>query len=599
MSEQRRSGIPQVGSGLPRRAPSPSIAAFSSARPGNAGPLGNYRPASRDGSERPPSAAGGNSTTTARFGFGNASTSSNVLSRPSNGKRTLSNAGLREPETPGERLSEISIKYCLSADSSSLRILGSSSGVSKRALLTSTSATTSPRFPQPSPSYDTSMLKSEFERRELLSKQSYEKLQNEFKAGGREIERFKQERIALLKQWEEANTERKEEKDSFEEQRKFLNDRVSTLQQQNQDLRVGMEQAQGERSSIAQKSHEEETKNSLRITSLEFELATAKAQIEEHKEAKSKAALVLAMREKEWEEDRLRWERRETGDQDSKLLTGELSELLTKIHKLEGETLLLQQENRVLKTKTESIETLKEQKRDLGERLGLVDELRRKYAEAKARVQDLETEREDWNRKLGSGGDVLSFENIQGTCADVDNAIPSIQTPSPLTPNNLPTYLSTLQGAISGLSVRSRSLEERVANIKKLCIEAEHSSEQELNKRKRLEEDLALEKTERLKNSKMAEAAKMEVDSYVKLLDTFQEEARNQSTEYNAASAEHIRVLEGRLKTMEVNLETSLKEADELRKLTQGNGGISREEREGLEKEIEAREKELLKCEFT
>lgn len=575
MAERQRSGIPHVTSGLPKRAPSPSSAAFSSARSSSGGPLGSYRPASRNGSERPASQAG-EASTSSRFGFGSAAPSSSIAVAVGNGKRTLSSAGLREPETPGPN--------------------GSSS---KRPLFTSSSATSSPRFPQASPSYDATMLKSEYERRELLSKQAYDKLQGEYKASGRELERFKQERLALLRQWEEANSKRKEEKESFEEQRKFLNNRVNTLQQQNQELRTRCERVQAERAQLAQSSHEEKTKLSLQITDLEYKLASTQAQAEESKEIKDKVVASFEIKEKEWQEERSRLEQRYPSEGgDSKKLTVELSELLTKIHKLESESLTLQQENRILKTKTESIEALKEQKRDLEERMELVDELRRKHAEAEARIKDLEAEKQDWNQKLSSGGVSVAFANLQATCSDPFATIPSIEAPLPLTMTNLPTYLSSLQGALSGLKSRSASFESRANLLKKECTTFEEAIQQEKEKRRALKVELSAEKTERLKSAKMAASAKSEVESYVKLLDTFQEESRNQSTQYNAASAEQIQVLQARIQTMEADLNESQREAEELRLLTQGGGGISKSEREELEKKNEVREKELLKCEY-
>lgn len=429
-----------------------------------------------------------------------------------------------------------------------------------------------------------SMLKAEHERRELLSKQAYEKLQAEFRANGRETERIKQEKLALLRQWEEANFERREEKESFEEQRKFLNEQVNTLQQQNQDLRSNLEEARVERTQLAQSSHGEETKQSLRIAALEFELASAKANAEECKEAKEKVILAFDIREKEWEEERERLEQKGGEHQDAKKLTSELSELLSKIHRLEGETLGLQRENRILKTRSESVEALKEQKRNLEERLGLVEELRRNYAEAEARIQELEADMNKWNDQLSNVGDMLAFESTQADCADADAAIPSVQAPSLLTVETLPTYLSALRGAIAGLSVRSSTLEERARTARRLCSDAERSSEEEASRRRVLEEELSAEKTERLKEAKLAETARMEVESYRRLLDTFQEESRNQSTQYNAASAEHIQVLEARLRVVEADLLASSSEAKELRKLKQsgermtGRGSVAEKE---------------------
>jgi mitotic spindle assembly checkpoint protein MAD1 len=464
-------------------------------------------------------------------------------------------------------------------------ITGSNGASSKRPLLSSASATSSPRFPQASPSYDATMLKSEYERRELLSKQAYEKLQTDYKASGREIERFKQERLALLRQWEDANSERREEKEALEKQNKLLSDRLNDLQQQNQDFRIQLEEVQTERANLAQASHGEETKQSLRITALEYELAAAKAQAEENKEAKDKIALAFSVREEEWEGERARLERRETEDGDSKKLVGELSGLLTKIHKLESESLTLQQENRILKTRTESIEALKEQNRSLEDKLEAFDNLRRRQAEAEAKIRDLELEKQEWSRQLSDGGDVVAFESMQRTCADPYKEISSVIAPSPLTVSNLPAYISSLRGAISGLIVRSDGFQNRANSLRKDCTEAEEKIEQKSLKCQKLEEELNVERIERLKVTKTAESAKMEVESYVKLLDTFQEESRNQSTQYDAASAEQIKLLQSRLQTMQGNLDDAHKEADRLRLLTNEGGGMSKEERNSLKRE--------------
>lgn len=429
------------------------------------------------------------------------------------------------------------------------------------------------------------MLKAEYERRELLSKQAFEKLQNEYKASGREIERFKQERLALLRQWEDLNVERQEEKEQFEKQNRLLTDQVSGLQRQTADLRTQLEKAQVERAHLAQSSHGEETKQSLRITALEYELAAAKAQAEENKEAKEKVVIALHAREEEWGEERARSERTNAGKDDSKKLVGELSELLAKIHKLEKESLALQQENRIFKTKTESIEALKEQNRSLEERVEMVDGLRRRHAEAESKIRDLEAEKEQWNQQLSDGGDVVAFESMQRSGADFYSDVPSVVAPSPLTTSNLPVYISSLRGALAGLTIRSEGLQRRADGLRKDCTEADEKLEQEKARAEKLEEELSVEKTERLKATKTAESAKMEVESYVKLLDTFQEESRNQSTQYDAASTEQIQLLQSRLKTMQDSFDEARSEVDRLRLQTKEGGNVSKEETERLRRE--------------
>ena len=45
-------------------------------------------------------------------------------------------------------------------------------------------------------------MESEYKRRELLSQKAYERLQQEYSAKGREVEKEKEQRLVLLRQWE-------------------------------------------------------------------------------------------------------------------------------------------------------------------------------------------------------------------------------------------------------------------------------------------------------------------------------------------------------------------------------------------------------------
>lgn len=157
-------------------------------------------------------------------------------------------------------------------------------------------------------------------------------------------------------------------------------------------------------------------------------------------------------------------------------------------------------------------------------------------------------------------------------------------------------YVARLQGTVSALLARCRAFNERIGGLKKQCADAEETSRDEQDKCFKLETTLDTAKTARLSSDKSRETMAMELESYKRLLETFQQEAQNMSGQYNASSAEQINLLETQMSSRSEELKRTQHELDEAREALASytsTGSLSSAERERIESESEQKQKEL------
>ncbi|MCO5584984.1 hypothetical protein L7F22_038916 [Adiantum nelumboides] len=579
--DRRRSGIPGPSSnigGIPKRAPSPSSAAFASSTTAAAGggPLGGYRPPSRDGHADPPRRFGFGSTsgTTAPFGLakGTPQASRIAVQPPSSSvKRSISSTGLQDANhaTPN-------------------------GGSNKRPFLTSGGSARSSL----AASNDNSTMEAEFKRKELLAQQAYERLQQELSAKGRELEKEKEERAGLLRQWEALNEDLVEERRTNAQQKKALQQRVNELQARNNELSSHIDDADSEKAKALQSAQTTKTSLSTKIAELEAQYAGAAEEAEAQEHARKRLEEQLKSQEEDWQRERDQLQTGRKDDEESAKLTKELHSLLAKIRKLEADNLTLSHDNKHLQSRKDSVEALKEQNRDLEKKVGVMSEIRRKLAEAETKAQDLESEKLEWQQSIRSGRETHAYQEAYATYSDTYAKAAEIDELATISVSTVGPYLSKLQGAFAGLLSRSVSLTQRADTLRKQQIELEESQKAEAARAEKLSFELEQSKTARLKSEKAREAVAMELENYKRLLDTYQQEAQNMSVQYDGASAEQIVLLEEQLKARNDEIETvqaELEEAQNVLTSLNAPGVISADEKNRLESAHEEREKELLK----
>lgn len=586
--DRRRSGIPGPSSsigGIPKRAPSPSSAAFASstaaATTTGGGPFGGYRPPSRDGQVDPPR----------RFGFGSASGTSlpsglakgtpqgsrmSVQPSSSTAKRSISSAGIQDANhaTPN-------------GGSNKRPFLTSGSGSARSSLAATNSG-----------AHDYSAMEAEYKRKELLSQQAYERLQQELSAKGREVEKEKEERAGLLRQWEALNEDLVQERRSNAQQKKALQQRVNELQARNNDLTSHIDEAESEKSKALQSAQTTKTSLSIKIAELEAQYAGAAEEVEAQEQARKRLEDQLKSQEEDWKKEREQLQSGRKDDEESAKLTKELHNLLAKIRKLEADNLTLSHDNKHLQSRKDSIEALKEQNRDLEKKVGVMSEIRRKLAETETKAQDLENEKRQWQESIRTGRETSAYQEAYATYSDIFAKIAEIDELATVSVSTVGPYLSKLQGAFAGLMSRNASLTQRIDTLRKQQIELEESQKVEAARADTLSFELEQSKTARLKSEKAREAVVMELENYKRLLETYQQEAQNMSVQYDGASAEQIALLEEQLRARNQELENVQTELEEVQNALSGfnaPGGISVDEKNRLESAHEEREKELLK----
>lgn len=380
------------------------------------------------------------------------------------------------------------------------------------------STSSTPFRPSTSSGHDYSTLENEYKRRELAAQQAYEKLQHECNAKEREAERHQQERVSLLRQWEDLNKEVDEERASHAKQRKELLERVNELQEANNTLSTRVDEAEIKSAQSTQSEQSVRTELSIRVSSLESELAIAKEQSKLQDDERERLESQLQEQMEDFEKERRHLQLSQSDTTGSAQLTKELSTLLSKTRKLETENLTLRQDLKTLQARRDSVEALKEQIRDLEKRVSASDEVKRRLYETEAQLKNTSDEVRSWRQIHTVGRDEPIFEQTHMAFSDPDVDIAELEKPSALTSDTLRPYVARLQGAISGLTARAAALSDRMGSLKKRCADAEETSSHEGAQRQRLEKELDAAKTAQLKSDKASETMAMEVESYRRLL---------------------------------------------------------------------------------
>jgi mitotic spindle assembly checkpoint protein MAD1 len=440
-------------------------------------------------------------------------------------------------------------------------------------------------------------LEKEFKRKELLAQQAYERLQQELNAKGRELEKQQEERLALLRQWESLSAEFHEERRRFSEEKKSFQERSHKLQGRNNELSSKVDEAESERDQAALTLQNLKTENGIRIAALEAQLSEAKAAIESERESKDVVRAELQAREEEWsaEREKLRMSRNDT--EEASRLTAELSDMLSKMRRMEHENAVLKQENSQLQSRKDSIEVLKEQKRDLEKKVAGLDELRRSLAESETKIADLQSEKSQWDSAMQHSQDSQAYERIFALCSDPEADIPKIVAPDSKTSASISEFVSGLEGAVAGLVKRAQILADRSRNLRIQLQSSEEESQQQLERIEALTYDLESSKTASLKAQKRNETLGIEVQGYKRLLETYQEEAKSMSTQFDTASNEQIKLLQEQLTSRQADNESMSTELERLRSKVShlaAPGGQTADEKRDMEAAHEESQKELM-----
>lgn len=320
----------------------------------------------------------------------------------------------------------------------------------------------------PNASQQLSTLKTQYESRLLLSKQSYDALEDDYRGLVAETGRLESERRSMLEEWEQAKAARVAELETFKTERQAWKQKEAEMRNalfaKDEELHTSRDTSSRER----QESQAQLVQMMTKVSRLEAErdqaLDTARNAQQQHQ--------TESARRQEQEETVQELERRLSSSErqvsgrenEAAIVSQELDRILAQSKELEREVHTLRSSNDLFKKQAQGAAVLKEENADLRRKVEAMDGLRQQVVEHQERAEQVQAELEGWNSFLISSGSSSSKIEAQVAmvASDRDEPIPALPSaPEPLTRSSLPVYIASLRGTASGLITRCQILQEK------------------------------------------------------------------------------------------------------------------------------------------
>lgn len=407
--------------------------------------------------------------------------------------------------------------------------------------------------PRPeSPAYEIAVLRNHYDQQLLAESRKYKKLEQDYEAKCKELDRFNRQRVELLNEWDKQQESSRAKEAEWSAKRQSLEDEVVRLRASNSELTHRNDE-------LSSTSSSQLAELRANVTSLESELAkvraesqaaTLKAKTLEDEVGANKAELEDLQNALE-DEQRMRIQERDDarlgGAEQGKKIAEELSRQTSHLRKLEAENAYLQAENGRLAMHASNTELLKEEKRSLEAKLRTLDTLRDQLAASEAQIAELQDKESSWETLLRNGLE-SDVEAAFAASANVDAAVPSVPAPDVLDRTTLPKYIFTLRGTASGLSARCNALQSTVDKLRSRNIALEEDAKDVDSKERKAQTELTALQTALARAQKTETRLQDEIERLKSILSSYEAEEQNHnSSSYSAAHTQRISLLEGEL----------------------------------------------------
>ncbi|GAC95923.1 M protein repeat protein [Pseudozyma hubeiensis SY62] len=438
--------------------------------------------------------------------------------------------------------------------------------------------------PRPeSPAYEIAVLRTHYDQQLLAEDRKYKKLEQDYEAKCKELDRFNRQRVELLDEWDKQQETTRSKEAEWTSKRASLEDEVVRLRSSNSELTHRNDELSSESSSQVSELR-------AKVTSLESDLAKSRAEAQaattrakrfEDEVGANKAELEDLQNALE-EEQRMRIqqldEARLGGAESGAKIAEELARQTSHLRKLEAENAHLTAENGRLSHHASNVELLKEEKRSLEAKLRTLDALRDQLAAAETQVADLQDKQANWDTLLRNGLEA-DVEAAFAAAANVDGPLPSVTPPETVDRNTLPKYLSTLRGTVSGLEARCKAVSASVEKLRARNLTLEEEAKDVDAKDRKTSLQLTELQTNLARAQKTEVRLNDEISRLKAMLSSYEQEEQNHnSTSYSAAHAQRISLLEGELEkakaenvALSEELETVSKSLAEKESKTEGD----------------------------
>ncbi|EST09217.1 Spindle assembly checkpoint component Mad1 [Kalmanozyma brasiliensis GHG001] len=426
--------------------------------------------------------------------------------------------------------------------------------------------------PRPeSPAYEIAVLRTHYDQQLLAESRKYKKLESDYEAKCKELDRFNRQRVELLDEWDKHSEATSAKEAEWVPKRASLEEEVVRLRSSNSELTHRNDEV-----NLTSSTQLAELRG--RVTALESELGKAKAEAQaatvraktaEDEVGANKAELEDLQNALE-DEQRMRMqqldEARLGGAEQGKKIADELARQTSHLRKLEAENAHLVAENGRLSGQASNVELLKEEKRSLEVKLRTLDSLRDQLAAAETLVTELQEKESNWDAMLRSGLQA-DVDAAFAAAANTDASLPTITAPEVIDRTTLPRYLSTLRGTVSGLSARCTALSATVEKLRTRNLTLEEDAKDVDAKERKTSLQLTELQTSLARAQKTEARLTDEIARLKTMLSSYeQEEAAHSSATYSAAHAQRISLLEGELEKAQTENAKLAEEVESLSK---------------------------------
>ena len=392
-------------------------------------------------------------------------------------------------------------------------------------------------------SYELDMLRSEFDRRIQSEQQAYRTLEAQMRSQSRELEALKCQRVEVLQEWEAERASFQEKQDMWDRTKTTLDNQIVDLRAETLRLRASSDDWQDKCRTVESDAHATTSKLEFKLVQTQSDLALTQSQVQRLTDTND--SLRTRVSELESASTLPKPVSSSGESEDITLLKDQLSQQIISVQRLEAANVRLKAENARLLEASARMEVLRENNRSLEAKIERLETLNESLREKDQTLSALEEEKAQWHTTLARG--IASDEHAAFVAAaNLGESVPTVEAPASLTPEMLPSYISTLRGTIMGLHARiegiGKSSEQlRTSNLE-LSRQAVQGSEMETQLRSQLAErtDL-LRRAERTRDIQADELQRCK-----DLLASFEEEA-SQGASYDQSHKLQVSRLEERV----------------------------------------------------
>lgn len=407
--------------------------------------------------------------------------------------------------------------------------------------------------PRPeSPAYEIAVLRNHYDQQLLAEDRKYKKLEQDYEAKCKELDRFNRQRVELLDEWDKQQETARSKETEWTTKRQSLEQELARLRSTNSELTHRNDELSSDSSSQLSQLRAQVTslQSDLAKSQAEAQAATVRAKTFEDEVGANKAELEDLQNALE-DEQRMRLqqldEARLGGAEQSAKIGQELERQTSHLRKLEAENAHLVAENSRLSHHASNVELLKEEKRSLEAKLRTLDTLRDQLAAAETQILDLQDKQNNWDSLLRNGLET-DVQAAFTAAANADGQLPLLTPPQVVDRDTLPKYLSTLRGTVSGLEARCKALSATVEKLRSRNLTLEEQAQDVDAKERKTALELIELQTTLARTQKTETRLNGEISQLKAMLSSYeQEEQAHNSTSYDAAHTRRIALLETEL----------------------------------------------------